>query len=149
MDILIVAETKLDSFPKDQFLIPGYKRPERLDLSDTSGGLLAYITEGIIPNTLRGLDPGQQKQILPNEINIRKQKWLLLPVYRPRTQNRTFSMDNIAKVLDKYSADIENALIIGDYSCYSLQKGPACFKSANGRCIDLMLTNKKHLFFHS
>ena len=116
MDILIVAETKLDSFPKDQFLVPGYKRPEWLDLSDISGGLFAYITEGITPNKLRGLDPGQQKQILPNEINIRKQKWLLLPVHRPRTQNRTFSMDNIAKMVDKYSADIENALIIGDFN---------------------------------
>ena len=39
-----------------------------------------YIKEGIIHNKLGGLDLGQQVQILPIEINIRKQKWLLLPV---------------------------------------------------------------------
>ena len=127
--------------------------------------LLVYIKEGIIHNKLRGFDLGQQMQILPIEINIRKQKWLMLPVYRPPTQNRTFFMDNIAKMVDEYSADIENALIIGDfnmevnennlaqlildYNLFSLQKGPTCFKSANGRCIDLVLTNKKHSFFHS
>ena len=38
VEILIIAETKLDSsFPTDQFIIPGYKRPERQDVSDSSG----------------------------------------------------------------------------------------------------------------
>ena len=41
------------------------------------------------------------------------------------------------------------AQLIIDYNFYSLQKGPTCFKSSKGRCIDLMLTNKKHSFFHS
>ena len=114
MDILIIAETKFDSsFLKDQFIIPGYIMLERLDASDSSGGLLVYIKEGIIHNKLGGLSLGQQIQLLPIEINIRKQKWLLLPAYRPPTQNWTFFMDNIAKVLNKYSANIENILIIG------------------------------------
>ena len=63
VDILIIAETKLNSsFPKDQFLIPGYKRPERLDVSESSGGLLVYIKEGIIHNKLGAVDLGQQIQ---------------------------------------------------------------------------------------
>ena len=32
---------------------------------------------------------------------------------------------------------------------YNLIKGKTCFKSAQGSCIDLMLTNKKHSFMHS
>ena len=60
MDIIINGETKLDSsFPNDQFLISGNKRPERLDVSESSGGLLVYIKEGIIHNKLGGLDLGQ------------------------------------------------------------------------------------------
>ena len=69
------------------------------------------------------------------------------------------------KIVDEYSANIENILITGDfnmevhekelaqlildYNFYSLLKIPTCFKSANGRCIDIMLTNKKHSFFQS
>ena len=44
-----------------------------------------YIREGTIHNKIGGLDLGQQIQILPIEINIRKHKSLLLPVYRPPT----------------------------------------------------------------
>ena len=34
LDVLIFAETKLDSsFPKGQFKIPGYKQPYRIDMS--------------------------------------------------------------------------------------------------------------------
>ena len=106
VDIPIIAETKLDSsFPKDLFLIPGYKRPERLDVSDSGGGLLVCTKEGIIHNKFRGLDLGQQIQNLLIAIDIRKQKWLLLQAYRPPTQNWTFFMDNIAKMVDKYSAN--------------------------------------------
>ena len=42
IDILVIAETKLDaSFPNNQFLIPGFKTPYRLDVSEKSGGLLS------------------------------------------------------------------------------------------------------------
>ena len=59
VDVLTVAETKLDdSFPIDQFLLNGFKRPYRLDVSCNSGGLLTYvnsdiatITKTIIQNT--------------------------------------------------------------------------------------------------
>ena len=86
-------------------------------------------------------------------------------IYRPPTQNRIFFMNTIARMVDKYFANIENILIIGDfnmevhendlaqlildYNLYNLLKSPTCFKSVNGRCIDLMLTNKKHSFFQS
>ena len=68
-------------------------------------------------------------------------------------------------MINKYSVNIENVLIIGgfnmevhenkldqlifDYNLYSLHKGSTFFKSVTGRCIDLLLTNKKDSFFHS
>ena len=49
VDILIVAETKLDSsFPTTQFVIPGFHHPFRLDINRRSGGLLVYV-KGSIP----------------------------------------------------------------------------------------------------
>ena len=39
--------------------------------------------------------------------------------------------------------------LIEDYSLYNLIHNPTCYKTENGRCIDLILTNKKHSFFGS
>ena len=65
-------------------------------------------------------------------------------------------------MLDFYSCDYENYIILGDfnnvptsieissfmedYGLHSLINEPICFKSSDGRCIDLILTNKKHSF---
>ncbi len=48
LDILIIAETKLDaSFPDSQFRINAFKTPFRLDVTSNSGGLLVYVREDI------------------------------------------------------------------------------------------------------
>ena len=45
VDILCIEETEIDeSFPTTQFILPGYHKPYRLDISDKQGGLLIYIT---------------------------------------------------------------------------------------------------------
>ena len=36
--------------------------------------------------------------------------------------------------------------LLEEHNLYNLIKGPTCFKSCQGRCIDLLLTNKKHSF---
>ena len=41
------------------------------------------------------------------------------------------------------------ALLVEAYKLYSLVKGSTCFKSKRGRCIDLMLTNRKPSFMES
>ena len=163
VNILIVAETKLgSSFRSGQFTINGFGKPIRLDVSSNSGGLLVYIRNGIISKQLKDLGIPNDIEIVPIEINIRKEKWLLLPVYRNPSQNKTYFVDNISRITGRYSASRKNLLILGDfnmevkdnalaplveaYKLYSLVKGPTCFKSKRGRCIDLMLTNRKHSF---
>ena len=39
--------------------------------------------------------------------------------------------------------------IINGHTLYSMIKVPTCFKSPQGTCIDLMLTNRKHCFQHT
>ena len=39
--------------------------------------------------------------------------------------------------------------LMEDYSLYNLINNPTCYKTENGRCIDLILTNKKHSFLKS
>ena len=84
IDIICLAETKLDdSFPSSNFSIPGYNTPYRFDINSKSGGLLIYIKETIPSKELKQLLIPKELQILPIEINLRKSKWLIIPVYRP------------------------------------------------------------------
>ena len=161
-----MLETKLDSsFPSSQFTINGFKEPIRLDITRNSGGLLVYSREDILCRKIEGLEIPKDIQAIPIEINIRKQKWLLLPIYRSPTQDPCYFVDNVCRIIDGSTLSRENVLIIGDfnmevgdralsplinaYHLFNLLKGPTCFKTSRGRSIDLILTNKKHSFMKS
>jgi len=163
IDIVCLAETKLDdSFPSSNFLIPGYSSPYRLDINSRSGGLLTYIKETIPSKLLENLIIPKGFQILPIEINLRKSKWLIISIYRPPSTNEKDFLIQMNKVINFYSFKYENILTLGDFnmeiSCnalkqfmegqllHSLYKKPTCFKSKQGRCIDLFLTNKNRSF---
>ena len=45
--------------------------------------------------------------------------------------------------------DPKMSSLIEDYSLYSLIHNSTCYKNENGRCIDLILTNKKYSFLES
>ena len=56
--------------------------------------------------------------------------------------------DNIL-LLGDFNMDVDNTYMkpfISSYNLYSMIKTNTCFKSVNGSCIDLMLTNKKYSF---
>ena len=48
IDILMISETKLDSFPQAQFRIEGYAPPFRYDRNSHDGGILLFIREDIL-----------------------------------------------------------------------------------------------------
>ena len=88
----------------------------------------------------------------------------MLPIYRPPQQNSGYFVEEISKLIDTYSR-YENVIVLGDFNLepgdkalssiiqdhdlYNMIKKPTCFKSSNGRCIDLIFTNRKHSFMHS
>jgi len=166
IDIICLAETKLDSsFPKSNFLISGYSTPYRIDINSKSGGLLVYIKDNIPSKLLNDITIPIGLQIIPFEINLRKSKWLIISIYRPPSTNVEFFIDNLNRIVDFYSSNYDNVLILGDFNMdtsnkllipflesqqlYSLNKNPTCFKSVNGNCIDLLLTNKNRSFKHT
>ena len=163
VDVLVIAVTKLDaSFPTSQFEIPGFKTPYRLDVSSSSGGLLVYVTDRIVSRGLWGAPVQGDIQVIPVELNLRKDKWLLLASYRPPCQNQKYFLDNMETLIDFHSKSSGKLLILGDLNMevhesslktfieerelYSMIKTPTCFKSVRGRCIDLLLTNSKYSF---
>ncbi len=166
VDVLVIAETKLDgTFENHQFKIPAFKQPYRLDVSSSSGGLLVYINDQIPSRLLIGIDIPCDIQVLPIEMNLKKTKWLLLPAYRPPSQDDKYFICNLERKIDFHTKSIGNMLIFGDlnmdasepamksllqqYSLFSMIRSPTCFKSPQGKCIYLMLTNSKHSFFGS
>ena len=160
---MCVAESKLDSsFSVEQFLVTGFKIPIRLDVTDKSGGLLLYARDKL---PLRQLNCPVRKsdiQCIVADLNLRKQKWLVLYIYRNPKQDIRYFLDELTKIIDYYSSDYENLIIMGDfneessqthmnnfmsnYNLYNLIKRPTCYKSSEGRCIDLILTNKNRSF---
>ena len=163
VDVLCIAETKLDkSFPEHRFLLKGYKRPYRFDVTDASGGLLVYVNSAIPSRRLPSLSLPADFQVLLIELNLRHHKWLVVSIYRHHSQNLPYFLTKLSSIVEYYSASYESIVILGDFngtptsvelttfmstlSLHSLINTPTCFKSADGSCIDLILTNKKHSF---
>ena len=73
VEILIVAETKLDSsFPTTQFLITGFHHPFRFDIKKRSGGLLVYVKGSNPARVVTSFSIPADTQIIVFEINLGK-----------------------------------------------------------------------------
>ena len=116
------------------------------------------MNSNIPSKVLKVSDCPSDNQVMPVEINLKKQKWLLVAIYTPPSQCRNCFITELTEILDKYSGSYENIVILGDFSMQptnqilktflednsfvNLIKSNTCFKSKPGSCIDLILTNK-------
>jgi len=158
-DVLAVAESKLDSsFPNSQFEVNGYKTPYRLDITDKSGGILVFIKNGLPSVRLRSFSLPKDVQIIAIELSLKNSKWLLLCIYRPPKQNLDYFLSSLSDIMDFYN--FKKCVIIGDFNtqptnaklisfferqmlhCHVNFK--TCWKSEQGSCIDLILSNQKN-----
>ena len=159
VDFLAVSETKLDSsFPTGQFNLLGFRTPYRKDLLAKSGGLLVYVNSNIPSKVLKIPDCPSDIQVITVEINLKKQKWLVIAIYTPPSQCKNYFLTELTKILGKCRESYENTVILGDFNMQptnqilktflddnnfvNLIKSNTCFKSKPGSCIDLILTNK-------
>ena len=103
-DLLAISETKLDeSFPTGQILLEGYKKPYRLDKSSRSGGLLVYVKNDIPSKLLTKFEIPKDIQIVPVELNLRKQKWLIISIYKPPNDNTLSFFNALSSLIDFYT----------------------------------------------
>ena len=162
VDVLSVAETKLNfSFLNAQFLLPGFHETLRFDINYRSGGLLVYIKFSLPSKILTKFKLPRNIQIIPFEINLRKEKWLIGSIYKPPSQGNQYFLDILGNLLDIYSQDYDSKVILGDFNLepsnpsiasfmnnpnlFNLVKSNTCFKD-EGLYIDLILTNRKYFF---
>ena len=117
IDILTIGESKLDeSFPTSQFVLPGYQKPFRLDKTSQSGGLLTYVKTDIPARQLFHHKFEKDMQVITIEINLRKQKWLVVSIYRPPSQNLVNFLTNLSEALDFYNRTYDNIIVAGDFN---------------------------------
>ena len=100
-DVLAVAETKIDaSFPSAQIFLEGYRSLYRLDISHKSGGLLVYV-KAVIPFRQLSLLKFQFRiQALPFELNLRKEKWLVISIYRQLLDLLSQFLESLTGIID-------------------------------------------------
>ena len=78
IDILVISETKIDdSFPTNQFMIPGYQKPFRLDRNDQGGGILVYVRNCIPAKVIKNINLPSNIETIFFDIVLGKKKWLI------------------------------------------------------------------------
>ena len=162
VDIVSIAETKLDdSFPSTQFTLEGYHTPYRLEVNNKSGGILVYVKPSIPSHCLCYEELRISIQATTFEINLRKEKWLVISIYCPHSQNSEYFLNSLIKIIDYFACTHDNHLILGNFnleptdsalmgfldsnSFINLIKTNTCFKG-KGSCIDLILSNRESSF---
>ena len=160
-DVSTISGTKIDStFPMNRYIIYGFKSPYKPDVSGNSCGILVIVREGLLYKKCVGLVGTQPDiEVVPIGINVGKQKWLILPIYRPPRQSSEYFVEDISKLFDKFSRYdvlivlgdfnlgpdiITLSLLVYNYNLHNMIKQPTIFKSFKGCCIELIFTYRKH-----
>ena len=131
-DFLAISEIKLDSsFPTAQFNLSGFRTPYRKDITARSGGLLVYVN-GDIPSRMISIrDCPSGIQILPVEMNLKKQKWLVVAIYALLSQCKSYFITELTKVLDKCRNNFENIVVLCDFNMEPTNQEMTTFMSDN------------------
>ena len=103
-------------------------------------------------------------KVISFELNVRKERWVFLCIYRPPAQNKQYFLDNLTMIVDHYSSIFNNHINLGDFNLepdspilisfmqslnlFNIIKSNTRFKG-DGTCIDLILSNRKYCFKHS
>ena len=169
IDIFVINETKLDSsFPTEQFHIPGFSLPYRMDRDRNGGGTMIYVREDIPSKELTRHTFKEDIEGIFIELNFKKYKILVLGTYRPPNSDKLEYFDSISKSLDLYLTKYEKFVLLGDfnvnvnntdpiftefiekYGAKNIVKNPTCFKSLeNPSIIDLIITNNSKSFWNT
>ena len=103
-------------------------------------------------------DCASDTEILLVEMNLTKQKCLVVAIYTPSSQCKNYFITELTKVLDKSRGNFENIVVLGDFNMEPINqvmatfmtdndfiniiKSNTCFKTSTGTCTDLISINK-------
>ena len=55
-------------------------------------------------------------KIIPFELNLTKEKWMFMCIYRPPAQNKQYFLENLSMIADHYARIYYNHIILGDFN---------------------------------
>ena len=55
-------------------------------------------------------------QIIPFEWNLSKEKWFFVSIYKPPLQNNQYFVSILKDLLDFYSNEYDNKVVLGDFN---------------------------------
>ena len=67
-------------------------------------------------------------QIIPFELNLKKDKWLFVKIYKPPLQNNQYFVSILSDLLDFYATEYDNKVELGDLNL-ELLSPIACYLS--------------------
>ena len=106
-DALTVSEAKIDaSFPSAQFFLEGNHSRYGLNISRKSGGLLVYVKATILSRQFSLPKFQLGIQAVPFELNLRKEKCLVILIYRT-------PLDSLSRFLESLTGITDFLLMLG------------------------------------
>ena len=87
-----------------------------LDRTLGGGGLMLFVNEDIPSKLLTGHTLPEDVEILCTEINLKKQKWVIIGIYNPPDMKDKCFMDNLSKAIDLYSTKYDRIVVMGDFN---------------------------------
>ena len=99
-------------------------------------------------------------QVVSFEIKLRKEKWLVISIYRLPSKNSEFFLNSLTSIIDHFAKLFDNYIIIGNFNLEPSNTALKNFLDSNGlynlikehlikgkgSLIDLILTNRKFSF---
>ena len=133
----------------------------RLDITSKCGRMLICIKSSLPLRIVSNFKLLKNIQVIPFDLNLRKEKWLFVSISKPPLQSNNYFLDTLNDLLDFYSGIYDNKVVFGDFNLEptnpvminsmesqnftNLIKNNTCFKG-KGSCIHLILTNRKYCF---
>ena len=103
VDVEGISETKIGSaYPTGQFSLEGYYSSYRLHVSNRSSELLVNVNLFIPLKQLSHDNEYKTIQIISFDINPRKEKLVVVSVYRPPLQNSEYLLNAHANIIDNF-----------------------------------------------
>ena len=90
--------------------------PHRKDRVLGGGGLLMYINDSIPSRKLEEQTTPDDIEIVRVEINLKKQKWVIIGIYNPPNMNNKYFLDHLCKTIDLYNKKYDNVVSMGDFN---------------------------------
>ena len=90
--------------------------PYILDITDNKGGLMVSVKSQIPSRRLNDLKIPSNIQIIPFEINLRTEKWLVASIYNAQSQKNKYFIWYLTNLLELYCSRYEKVIILGDFN---------------------------------